>query len=306
MKTRERSRYSRTKSRNPFRKTWDGVPATVKPTLCEKSLSESFFTSVICHIIGIFVVWAIGFLLLFFGIAPKIFPKPKPQIRDIEFVLNTKRHRIRHIKTKKSAIDLNSTASLSQSTLPKSSENNKPTKNSGKNVSKVNSDNDVPDFAMPMPSTKSLSSGLGGVKRTRGHASGVDSSSIPSLGSSDGASSSGAGNSGRTGFDKNTTKKIISSYDISPYVNELKRDIRWNWKAPKDGSKRVELFLRIARDGKLIILNVKRTSESGEVDEAALNAVRKCLPLNPLPSKYTKNYLDLVFTFGSNFVGSRY
>lgn len=160
-------------------------------------------------------------------------------------------------------------------------------------------------FAVPMPKLNSLSSGLGGGGKIKHRASGFDPSGA-SVGTSDGGGKSASNGSG---FDKNTTKKMISSYDISPYVNELRRNIRWNWKAPKNPEgKRVELFLRIAKDGRVVILNVKRTSESGEADNAALNAVRRTMPLNPLPSKYSKSYLDVIFTFDSsaNSLGSRF
>ena len=159
----------------------------------------------------------------------------------------------------------------------------------------------IPDFSMDMPKLKSISSGLSGSGTPKKHASGFDvsSSSINSGGTSNQWDSSSGG-----GSSTKTAKKIITTYDISPYVNELKRDIKANWSKPAQ-SKRVELFLRIAKDGRLIILNVKRTSDNGDIDNAALNAVKKCLPLNPLPAKYNKSYLDVIFVFDSNTITSR-
>lgn len=160
--------------------------------------------------------------------------------------------------------------------------------------------------ALSMPDVKSMSSGLGGGSSSgRRHSVGVGSGA-PSAGSMDRAFSSGSGNSSHSSFDRSAVRKSVAPYDISPYVSELKRNIRWNWRAPQGHSARVELFLRIAKDGRVVILNVKRTSEVGAVDSAALSAVRKCMPLNPLPSRYTKNYLDVVFVFDGSSVTSRY
>lgn len=309
LKTLLKSKYLRGKKK--YKSNWNGVPATVRKSLSEKSLYETVFASIFCHFAGGLIIWAITFSIIFFGLAPKLFPKPK--IKDIEFnISGHSHHRARHSRAK-AGQTVNKVENAAKETqepvVPKVnnapvSANKSKTKTSTKQTATKSSSNSVvPDFSMDMPSLKSFSSGAGASKGVRHSAAGFESSA-PSIGNF-GDSPSGSRSSSGNGFDKNATKKIIATYDISPYVNELKRDIRWNWKAPSEG-KRVELFLRIARDGKIVILNVKRTSEIGEVDNAALNAVRKCVPLDPLPSKYAKNYLDVVFTFDANSVGSRY
>lgn len=299
--------YARTKSKNPFKRNWDGLPATLRQSLFEKTFAESFFASIFYHIFGFLLVWGIVSAIFFFGIAPIIFPQPKAKMNDIEFILNNghrykTRHKIRKSESPSATQNDVATQNVKNTTPEKISSTSK-TSNKSKKVSK--SRNSVPDFALPMPSLKSMTSGLSTSSgRGKRHASGIESISSSSLGSSN---SDGTSATGSSGFDRNSTKKIITSYDISPYVRELKRNIRWNWKPPSvSENKRVELFLRIAKDGRLIILNVKRTSESGDIDNAALNAVKKCLPLNPLPSKYPKGYLDVIFSFDSNSVGSRY
>jgi len=111
---------------------------------------------------------------------------------------------------------------------------------------------------------------------------------------SDNSISSGSSSTGRS-------LNEIMTFDITPYISELRRNVKLNWKVPSNSEgKRVELFLRIARDGRLIILNVKTTSEIGELDDSALEAVRRAAnPLKPLPQRYAKNFLDIVFTFNS-------
>lgn len=265
------------------------------------------------HVTAVILIGLLIFSFNFFGITPKLFPKPKQNMKDIEFVLKGhSRHRVRHYvaSSQQNQTNPNNTPKQEQSKI--TTETTPVAKNSNKNntnippktTAKHSQKSSVPDFSMPMPNLKSISSGLGASGKSKGHATGAQTSNS-SIGDINNSFSNGNNSSGHSGFDKNATKKIITTYDISPYVNELKRNVRWNWKAPSQ-NKRVELFLRIAKDGKIIILNVKRTSEIGEVDNAALNAVRKCQPLNPLPSKYNKSYLDIIFTFDSNSVGSRY
>lgn len=335
MKTQEKN--STNKTENPFKIQWNGVPATVKWSMTESSLYESVASSVVCHILGFLLIWFFAFIFAFFGITTKIFPKPKEKVQDIQFVLKTPYHhriKVAPVAARETSSGGNNTAikkvepktepktvnSAQQKEKPKkvaiipqnifSHNNNVKSKTISRKTGKSHSKAVIPDFSSSMPTSglKSMTSGLSSSSGSgiRHHASGFDSSSA-SVGGIGSGSSAGRGGAGHGGFDKTTTQKMISSYDISPYVNELRRNVRWNWKAPKNGAgKRVELFLRIAKDGRLIILNVKTTSESGEVDNAALNAVRKCLPLNPLPAKYSKHYLDVVFTFSSGSVGSRF
>lgn len=310
-KSKTYSKTKRTKKGNPFRFTWNGVPATVRQTLFERTLPESILKSFVWHIVAVLIIWALTFCFIFFNLGPKLFPQ-QPKIKDIEFnIKGGRHHRTRHIarataqsiSPEPKTVNQQPKTNVTPVTNNQSKTINKPTTQK-QTVSKKA----VSDFSVPMPDLKSLSSGLGGSSSKTRHTSSGGSSSGTSLSDINNAfSSDGGSSSASSGFDKGATKKIITTYDISPYVNELKRNIRLSWKPAKGyENKRVELFLRIARDGKLIILNVKRTSEVGEVDNAALNAVKKCQPLHPLPSKYAKNYLDVVFTFGSNSVGSRY
>lgn len=311
------------KTKNPFKSLWNGVPATARHSLSDTSLYETFFLSFFGHVMGFLLIALIIFCFNIWGITPILFPKPQTKVRDIEFVL--KNRHIHHIvippkveevqppptvipqKTESKPQDFGGAKSISKTPMPAQT----PKGNNGKGSSKQaagqhSQSSTVPGFSMSMPNLKSLSSGLGHSGSSKGHALALGASG-PSIGDIENAFSSGKSSSSAAGFDKSAAKKMIAPYDISPYVNELKRNIRWNWRVPKESeNKRVELFLRIAKDGKIIILNVKRTSESAATDNAALDAVRRCQPLNPLPAKYPKGYLDVVFTFGSNSVGSRY
>ena len=312
MKTSTKTKIkSKRKKGNPFKISWNGVPAMLKSKSALDSLYGSIVKSFISHVAFIFIISLITFSVLFFGISPKLFPKPEPKISDIEFVIKNKsgnRIKSQNIVSVPNKINIEKNKPQKQLFEPTSQTGN-PKKNSKKaNVSASGSTSEIPDFDIPIPNLKSMSSGLGSSGKIRTRVSGGDSSTS-SINNFTESSYSGENVSGSSGFNKVATKKIITSYDISPYVNELKRNVRWNWKAPQGyENKKVELFLRIAKDGKVMILNVKKTSEVGEVDNAALNAVRKCFPLNPLPAKYNKSYLDLIFTFNSDSdsIGSRY
>lgn len=306
--------YIEKSDNNPFKEVWNGVPATVRQTLFEKSLAETFVVSILGHIALFILIWVITALIVFFGLAPKLFPHPKEKIKDIEFVINghSRHKRVRHsrVQTQKVLSETPTSPKVEKTDvlMPKATVTNsaKPANKSSKS-SKVSKNVAVPSFSMPVPNIKNLSSGLGGSGSGKKHSSSSSGASVGDINnafaSSGGSSSSDA--SSNSGFDKVKTKNMISAYDISPYVNELKRNVRWNWKVPKS-PKRVDLFLRIAKDGRLIILNVKKTSDDGDTDNAALNAVKKSLPLNPLPAKYAKGYLDVVLVFNANSISSRY
>jgi len=291
LKTQEKNR-----KKGYTKKFWDGVPATVRKSPLEDSLYNFLFKSVFGHIAGIILICFFVFLLNFLGITPKIKDNVM-KVKDIAFTLAGPANKGSVSQNNQNQVSSEPANKLKTSSMPQTKSVTQKIKSSG-----------VSDFEIPIPDFKSMSSGLSSSKTSRIHASGLEVSTN-SVSAAGGSSSSDSSSTGGGGFNKVATKNLIVAYDISPYVNELKREVRWSWKIPPTaGGKRVELFLRIAKDGRLMILNVKRTSEIGAVDNAALDAVRKCMPLNPLPVKYNKSYLDLIFSFDSatNSIGSRY
>lgn len=311
MKTQEKNKPIRSKYK---KSTWRGIPAFIKGFEQEYTLYKHFFQSIVWHIVGIIVLCLLMTTLKLAVVNPIL--KANEKKKDIEFIINN--------KSKKRGGARKSISASPKPASPKTETNaindlltnqkstSKPTKNKKHSNIAPNPSAIPDDFSIPVPKMGHWSSASGGGSARRAGGSSSHSAGSGAY-SSDGDGeygSSGSGGSGKgSGFNKNAVKKVVSTYDISPYVNELKRNVRWNWKAPKvQEGKSVELFLRIAKDGRLVILNVKRTSEVGEIDEAALNAVRKTTPLNPLPSGYKKGYLDVIFTFGANAssIGSRF
>ncbi len=288
MRTVEKNRYIFFKKKG-YRSSWNGIPAFIKPYSKEFSLCGNFFSSIIIHIIIALLFWGTCFIFKSYFSNLMLFDKPKQNMPDIEFILNGNSGNRKKYKKKSSSKSINNNFNkVSQ-------------KNNISRIEKkaylVNNSKIIDDFSIPAPNIKPLGTNFSSSGRSSRKSSAF-SNNHTSDGGFDIGTPDGRGVGIKKGFDKNATKKIVSSYDINPYINELKRNIRWNWKYPRGyENKKVELFLRIAKDGRLIILNVKRTSEIGEVDNAALNAVRKTLPLNPLPSAYKKGFLDVVFTF---------
>lgn len=288
-----------------YKSKWNGIPAFMKKYEMANSLYNHFFLSVFNHIILFILLWVL-FGVLKIGITNPIF-KQKEKMHDIEFTINNSvshSHKPQLSKSKSSAeinTNLNSNIISNDTNKITSKPTNKSTQNKFASIPVASPDT----FSIPMPKFKPAGS-AGSRRKTSGNSS--SDLNPADLGTADGSQNESGITKG-SGFDKNATRKAITPYNISPYINELKRNIRMNWKPTRNSEgKYVELFLRIAKDGRLIILNVKRTSEVGEVDEAALNAVRKTQPLSPLPSKYSKSYLDLIFTFNSSSssIGSRY
>lgn len=117
-------------------------------------------------------------------------------------------------------------------------------------------------------------------------------------------SGSGGGNpgggGGRPGID------AVKEPDFGPYMRELQRRIKMNWEPPKGNeSKRVVLMFKIARDGKLLSVNVFKSSGLQNVDQAAINAVKVAAPFRALPPEYKGSNIDIQFTFDYNVYGGK-
>lgn len=92
--------------------------------------------------------------------------------------------------------------------------------------------------------------------------------------------------------------KKASEPDFGPYIAELQRRIRHNWKPPAvKENKHISVIFRIKRDGSLSGLHIHQSSGFPEADEAALDAVRTTAPFRPLPDNYRGQDIPVQFTF---------
>lgn len=180
----------------------------------------------------------------------------------------------------------------------------------------------------PAPSYGSGSSKTGGSSSSGGGStSGSAGTGVPAPklalkpGSGSGSGTSGSGSRGSQGSSGSGNYgnpspgnpqgapgvDAIRQPDWGPYMRELERRIKRNWNPPKgDSSKRVVVYFKIARDGKLLAVNVSRSSGVPLADQAARAAIELTAPFAPLPPEYKGSSIDIDFTFDYNVLGANY
>ena len=91
---------------------------------------------------------------------------------------------------------------------------------------------------------------------------------------------------------------------LKEYFSYVTRKTRTNWNIPRgQEEKKVTILYKIAKNGDLLDAKVIKSSGSAKADKAALEAVKKSAPFNPLPKQYTGNNLEIQYTFGYNIMG---
>ncbi len=170
--------------------------------------------------------------------------------------------------------------------------------------------------AGPVMSSSSSSSGSG----TSGRPSPSQISGSPSTGSSmasasPGSSSASAGSGGSSSYNQSGSPgggggrpgiDALPEPDYGAYMAELQRRIKRNWRPPSaQEDKRVVVLFRIARDGRLLSLDVNNSSGYPEADQAAMAAVKLSAPFRPLPAGHRDNDLAVQFTFDYNVYKNR-
>ena len=97
-----------------------------------------------------------------------------------------------------------------------------------------------------------------------------------------------------------------SEPDFGPFMRDLQQRIKHNWFPPKgEESRNVVLLFTIARDGSLLRVNVLKSSGLAAADRAALAAVKMTAPFRPLPNGYSKDSVDIQFTFDYRIYGAK-
>lgn len=93
--------------------------------------------------------------------------------------------------------------------------------------------------------------------------------------------------------------------DWAPYMRELQRRIKNNWKPPRDPyvSNSVVLMFKISKDGRLLSNSIHKSSGSEKYDKAAVDALIAAAPFRPLPSEYKKESVEIQFTFDYRVFG---
>jgi len=93
-------------------------------------------------------------------------------------------------------------------------------------------------------------------------------------------------------------KKMIN---WGPYMKKLEDSIKHNWNPPRDTNfKEVVVRFAILRDGTLSSTKIIKSSGILLVDNAAIEAIQKTSPYQPLPEQFERESLPIEFTFNYN------
>lgn len=89
-----------------------------------------------------------------------------------------------------------------------------------------------------------------------------------------------------------------ADFNYGYYTNSIIRTISayWTW-AESYGSLRTIVFFRIAKDGSISSVEIKKTSGNSRFDLNAVNAVKRAGKFAPLPDGYKHNSLGVYFEF---------
>lgn len=91
------------------------------------------------------------------------------------------------------------------------------------------------------------------------------------------------------------------------YMTELQHRIKQNWDPPKETQdKVVKVMFRISKDGRLLASKITQSSGITEADIAAVDAIKLAAPFRHLPSEFTGESVDIVFTFDYHKVDKSY
>jgi len=98
-------------------------------------------------------------------------------------------------------------------------------------------------------------------------------------------------------LEKTTKENKPQDIDYGPYMAEVQRRIKASWQPPKgDDTRQVVVVFKIYKFGELSDLHLDKSSGVATQDKAALAAVEKAAPFQPLPTGASAP-IDIQFTF---------
>lgn len=93
--------------------------------------------------------------------------------------------------------------------------------------------------------------------------------------------------------------------DLAPYLDQLKRRVERQWiPGFTNSSSRTVLQFTVEKDGQVSGLRVISPSRFPMTDQAAVDAIQRASPFEPLPQGYDKERIDIQFTFDINTYGN--
>ena len=98
--------------------------------------------------------------------------------------------------------------------------------------------------------------------------------------------------------EKPYTAEDLKGVDFSSYIKHLELKIRPHWHPQKNiKTMHIETQLTIGRDGTLLSYKITKPSGFEDADQAAIKALKKSTPFEPLPKKFTKDSILINFVF---------
>lgn len=110
-------------------------------------------------------------------------------------------------------------------------------------------------------------------------------------------------------INNNKTDTLLSAapaYFVNwdPYTKKLITKIKNNWHPSKeDRTKKVVAIVKIDRSGKLLNVEITKSSGSKKADNEVISAIKSSAPFNPLPKKHTVYCIIYKLTFDGNISG---
>jgi TonB family protein len=102
----------------------------------------------------------------------------------------------------------------------------------------------------------------------------------------------------------NKNNKSNQSFEngmFTSYMANVQNKIRSNWNPPNgDESRKVVLVFKVGRDGNILSHSVNESSGDKVMDDAAVEALMKSQPFEPLPKDFSGNSVDIQFSFDYN------
>lgn len=99
---------------------------------------------------------------------------------------------------------------------------------------------------------------------------------------------------------------VAEDIDFGPFMADLEKRIKRNWVPPRGAeSRKVVLLFFLGRDGKVVKVEVKKSSGDKEADESAAQAVLAFSPFMVFPPKVKEDVLPVEFTFDYNVLNPK-
>lgn len=99
---------------------------------------------------------------------------------------------------------------------------------------------------------------------------------------------------------------VAQDVDYGAFMADLQKRISRNWIPPRgQESRKVVLLFYVGRDGRLIKVDVKKSSGEPDVDRAAIEAVQVSSPFTSVPPQMKEDVLPVEFTFDYNVLNPK-